>query len=171
MLFLVWSAMRLAPRLFGVRADGGDPRDRHWSPWHDAAALPLVCQPRLDLQAPDVADAVDRRRVCSPIRPEPASCGCSATGPHCVCELAATLGERENNVSNHLGRLRDAGLVSGQPSYGERPLSVLRTKRRRGRQGPRHPARYPRLTTSTLAAPDRANLKGAEQAVTVKSCS
>jgi len=26
MLFLVWSAMRLAPRLFGVRADGGDPR-------------------------------------------------------------------------------------------------------------------------------------------------
>jgi len=32
-------------------------------------------------------------------------------GPHCVCELAATLGERENNVSNHLARLREAGLV------------------------------------------------------------
>ena len=32
-------------------------------------------------------------------------------GPHCVCELAATLGERENNVSNHLAKLRDAGLI------------------------------------------------------------
>ena len=32
-------------------------------------------------------------------------------GPHCVCEMAAALGERENNVSNHLAKLRDAGLV------------------------------------------------------------
>lgn len=32
-------------------------------------------------------------------------------GPHCVCELAAALDERSNNVSNHLDRLRDAGLV------------------------------------------------------------
>jgi ArsR family transcriptional regulator len=32
-------------------------------------------------------------------------------GPHCVCELAATLGERDNNVSNHLSKLRDSGLV------------------------------------------------------------
>ncbi len=32
-------------------------------------------------------------------------------GPHCVCEMAAALGERENNVSNHLARLREAGLV------------------------------------------------------------
>jgi ArsR family transcriptional regulator len=32
-------------------------------------------------------------------------------GPHCVCELAEALGERANNVSNHLARLRDAGLV------------------------------------------------------------
>jgi len=32
-------------------------------------------------------------------------------GPHCVCEMAAALGERQNNVSNHLARLRDAGLV------------------------------------------------------------
>ena len=32
-------------------------------------------------------------------------------GPHCVCEMAATFGERENNVSNHLAKLRDAGLV------------------------------------------------------------
>jgi DNA-binding transcriptional ArsR family regulator len=32
-------------------------------------------------------------------------------GPHCVCELAAALDERSNNVSNHLARLREAGLV------------------------------------------------------------
>ncbi|OGO55771.1 MAG: hypothetical protein A2V85_02180 [Chloroflexi bacterium RBG_16_72_14] len=34
-----------------------------------------------------------------------------ADGPHCVCEMAAALGERDNNVSNHLARLREAGLV------------------------------------------------------------
>jgi DNA-binding transcriptional ArsR family regulator len=32
-------------------------------------------------------------------------------GPVCVCEMAAALGARENNVSNHLARLREAGLV------------------------------------------------------------
>jgi DNA-binding transcriptional ArsR family regulator len=32
-------------------------------------------------------------------------------GPVCVCELAAALGAQQNNVSNHLARLRDAGLV------------------------------------------------------------
>ena len=32
-------------------------------------------------------------------------------GPHCVCELAGALDERSNNVSNHLARLREAGLV------------------------------------------------------------
>lgn len=32
-------------------------------------------------------------------------------GRHCVCEIAAALGERQNNVSNHLARLREAGLV------------------------------------------------------------
>jgi DNA-binding transcriptional ArsR family regulator len=34
-----------------------------------------------------------------------------AGGPHCVCEMAAALGERQNNVSMHLARLREAGLV------------------------------------------------------------
>jgi ArsR family transcriptional regulator len=34
-----------------------------------------------------------------------------AGGPHCVCEIAAALGERQNNVSMHLARLREAGLV------------------------------------------------------------
>ncbi len=32
-------------------------------------------------------------------------------GPACVCEMAGALGERPNNVSNHLARLREAGLV------------------------------------------------------------
>ena len=32
-------------------------------------------------------------------------------GPYCVCEIAEALGERPNNVSNHLARLREAGLV------------------------------------------------------------
>jgi DNA-binding transcriptional ArsR family regulator len=43
-------------------------------------------------------------------------------GPHCVCELAAALDERQNNVSNHLARLRDAGLVrvSRAPGDGRR---------------------------------------------------
>jgi DNA-binding transcriptional ArsR family regulator len=43
-------------------------------------------------------------------------------GPHCVCEMAAALDERQNNVSNHLARLREAGLVqvSRGPSDGRR---------------------------------------------------
>jgi ArsR family transcriptional regulator len=34
-----------------------------------------------------------------------------ANGPHCVCELASALSEKQNNVSMHLARLREAGLV------------------------------------------------------------
>jgi ArsR family transcriptional regulator len=72
--------------------------------------LPLVCEPRLDLTRPDVTDALlvaalladsTRTSILRILR----------SGPHCVCELAATLGERENNVSNHLAKLRGAGLV------------------------------------------------------------
>jgi DNA-binding transcriptional ArsR family regulator len=73
-------------------------------------ALPLVCEPRRDLARPDVSEAMPvamlladatRTSILRMLR----------SGPHCVCELAATLGERENNVSNHLARLRQAGLV------------------------------------------------------------
>ena len=39
-------------------------------------------------------------------------------GPHCVCEFAATFGERENNVSNHLTKLRNAGLVRASSAWG-----------------------------------------------------
>lgn len=72
--------------------------------------LPVLAQPRMDLEAPDVAAAqavaallADRTRI-SILR-------MLGDGPHCVCEMAAALGERENNVSNHLAKLRDAGLV------------------------------------------------------------
>jgi len=72
--------------------------------------LPVIAQPRMDLAAPDVVAAqavaaliADRTRI-SILR-------MLRDGPHCVCEMAAALGERENNVSNHLAKLRDAGLV------------------------------------------------------------
>jgi len=34
-----------------------------------------------------------------------------ADGAHCVCEMVVALGERDNNVSDHLAKLRGAGLV------------------------------------------------------------
>jgi DNA-binding transcriptional ArsR family regulator len=73
----------------------------------DTSILPEI---RLNLVAPDVEAPVavatllaDRNRatILAILR----------DGPHCVCELAAALDERSNNVSNHLARLREAGLV------------------------------------------------------------
>ncbi len=73
----------------------------------DTSIIPEV---RLNLVAPDIEAPVavatllaDRNRttILAILR----------DGPHCVCELAAALGERSNNVSNHLARLREAGLV------------------------------------------------------------
>ncbi len=72
--------------------------------------LPVIPTARTELRVPEVAAAVaaagllsDRTRACI--------LGLLASGPHCVCEMAAATGERENNVSNHLARLRAAGLV------------------------------------------------------------
>ena len=74
------------------------------------AVLPVVGQPRLDLEAPDVSDAVAAAAILAdPSRA--AILRMLADGPHCVCEMAAALGARDNAVSNHLARLRDAGLV------------------------------------------------------------
>jgi ArsR family transcriptional regulator len=65
---------------------------------------------RLDLPAPDVGDAVATAAILGdPIRAS--IIRMLRGGPVCVCELAAALGSRENNVSNHLAKLRDAGLV------------------------------------------------------------
>lgn len=72
--------------------------------------LPVIPAPRLDLPAPDVGQAV----AVAALIGDPVRAGILrllADGPHCVCEMAAALGARENNVSNHLARLREAGLV------------------------------------------------------------
>ncbi len=72
--------------------------------------LPVLPAPRLDLPAPDVRDAVaSAALLADPIRA--GILRLLADGPHCVCEMAAALGARENNVSNHLARMREAGLV------------------------------------------------------------
>lgn len=75
-----------------------------------STSLPILCEPRLDLEAPDVTDAVSTAALLAD-RTRAAILAMLRDGPHCVCELAAALGERDNNVSNHLARLRDAGLV------------------------------------------------------------
>jgi ArsR family transcriptional regulator, arsenate/arsenite/antimonite-responsive transcriptional repressor len=72
--------------------------------------LPVLCEPRFDLRAPDVTDAVAVAALIGD-RTRAAILRMLRDGPHCVCELAAALGERENNVSNHLAKLREAGLV------------------------------------------------------------
>jgi len=65
---------------------------------------------RMNLVAPDVADAAGAAvLLADPIRASVLRM--LRDGPVCVCEMAAALGARENNVSNHLSRLRDAGLV------------------------------------------------------------
>jgi len=72
--------------------------------------LPVIAQPRMDLAAPDVAAAQAVATVLAD-RVRASIMAMLREGPHCVCEMAAALGERENNVSNHLAKLRDAGLV------------------------------------------------------------
>jgi DNA-binding transcriptional ArsR family regulator len=73
-------------------------------------ALPIVCEPRTDLTRPEVTEAVLVGRLLADAT-RASILRMLRSGPHCVCELAMTLGERENNVSNHLARLRRAGLV------------------------------------------------------------
>ena len=93
----------------------GDSRHlEHLSTWCDVDAvslpIPLLPEPRLDLTVPDVAEAAAMAAVLAdPIRS--GILRLLAGGPHCVCEMAAAFGARENNVSNHLARLRQAGLV------------------------------------------------------------
>ncbi len=73
--------------------------------------LIVVGEPRMDLPAPDVEAATAVAALLAD-RTRASILRMLADGPHCVCEMAAALGERENNVSNHLARLRDAGLVT-----------------------------------------------------------
>jgi len=72
--------------------------------------LPVLQDLRMNLPAPDVTDATALAALLAdPIRASIVRI--LRDGPVCVCEMAASLGARENNVSNHLARLRDAGLV------------------------------------------------------------
>ncbi len=65
---------------------------------------------RMNIPAPDVRDGVAAAAILAdPIRASIVRM--LRDGPVCVCEMAAALGSRENNVSNHLAKLRDAGLV------------------------------------------------------------
>ena len=83
--------------------------------------LPVLQELRMELRPPDVRDGVEIAALIA----DPTRAGILAMlrgGPHCVCEIAAAFGERQNNVSNHLAKLRDAGLVrvSRGPSDGRR---------------------------------------------------
>lgn len=72
--------------------------------------LPVLPELRLDLATPDVVEPVALAALVA----DATRAGILfllRDGPHCVCEMAAALGERQNNVSNHLARLREAGLV------------------------------------------------------------
>ncbi len=72
--------------------------------------LPVLQDLRMDLDAPDVDEATTAAALLAdPIRASIVRM--LRDGPVCVCEMAAALGARENNISNHLARLREAGLV------------------------------------------------------------
>ena len=72
--------------------------------------LPVLPGLRFDLRTPDVEDVVAAAALIGD-RTRAGILRLLADGPHCVCEMAAALRERQNNVSNHLSRLREAGLV------------------------------------------------------------
>lgn len=72
--------------------------------------LPVIPAARADLRTPAVGEAVAVAALLGD-RTRASILALLARGPHCVCEMAAATGERENNASNHLAKLRAAGLV------------------------------------------------------------
>jgi DNA-binding transcriptional ArsR family regulator len=77
-----------------------------------AATAPEVttCRPRDVIPIPDVTMAVAAATLLAD--PTRASIlRMLADGAYCVCEIAAALGAGESNISNHLAKLRHAGLV------------------------------------------------------------
>ena len=69
-------------------------------------------------QSPDTTSAV----AVAALVAEPVRAGILAIlrdGPHCVCEMAAALDVKQNNLSNHLARLRAAGLVRASRHRGD----------------------------------------------------
>ena len=85
---------------------------------HPSGNGPLTPEPRLDLPAPEVGDAVAAAALLAD-RTRAGIVRLLADGPLCVCEMAAALGERQNNVSMHLARLREAGLVRAARHAGD----------------------------------------------------
>lgn len=75
-----------------------------------ATQLPVLPDLRMTLAAPDVEAPFEVANLLAD-RVRIGILAVLRTGPVCVCEMAAALGERQNNVSNHLARLRTAGLV------------------------------------------------------------
>lgn len=75
-----------------------------------ATRLPAMPSCRLDLTRPEVSAPVEVACLLAD-RTRAGILGLLAGGPCSVCEIAAALDERPNNVSNHLRRLRWAGLV------------------------------------------------------------
>ena len=72
--------------------------------------VPVLPDLRMAYRAPDVEAPLEVAALLAD-RTRAGILRVLADGPVCVCEMAAALGARENNVSNHLARLRDAGLV------------------------------------------------------------
>jgi len=80
--------------------------------------LPVLPDLRLAYRAPDVEAPLAVAMLLAD-RARMSIIALLADGPRCVCEMAAALGARENNVSNHLARLRDAGLVRASRHGGD----------------------------------------------------
>ena len=77
-----------------------------------AAGVPekTTCRARDFIPVPDVTSAVAAATLLAD--PTRASIlRMLADSAYCVCEMAAALGIGESNLSNHLARLRHAGLV------------------------------------------------------------
>ena len=80
--------------------------------------LPVLQELRMAMPAPDVGEATAAAALLvDPVRASIVRM--LRDGPVCVCEMAAALGERQNNVSNHLARLRDTGLVRASRHGGD----------------------------------------------------
>jgi DNA-binding transcriptional ArsR family regulator len=73
-------------------------------------ALPAEPTCRTDLAVPDVHAQV-RTAALLADHTRSTILAMLRAGPACVCEMAGATRERPNNVSNHLARLREAGVV------------------------------------------------------------
>ncbi len=103
--------------------------------------LPVLPELRLQVAPPTVADVAATAALLG----DPIRAGILAilgSGPHCVCEMAAALGERENNVSNHLAKLREAAWSAPAGTWSMRAGSTTSATRS---PAPRHCRRSQRL--------------------------